>query len=187
MIKVAHIVGNGESWADFKKINETDFVIGCNATKCKEADVTIVSDMRMCNQIVHLAKWNRLEDVKNVPIISGAKVTEWVTNTPEVSEWIQVYDTFDKEEWFEPFAMSSAHSAVLWAIKNNYTEIHVWGIDSYFAGHTFSYTDKMVPSLVKKDMDKVKRMAELWKDNWDLIIKQYPDINITLHRPEVGV
>ena len=161
MINIAHIVGNGESWADFKKINETDFVIGCSATKCKDADITLVSDVRMCNQIAHMKKWNRLGDVQDVPIIASSRVIEWVNNTPELSEWINTYGSFDKTNWFATVGMSSAHSAALWAIENGYTEIHVWGIDSYFAGHTFSYTDKIVPSLPKNDPSKVAGMAEV--------------------------
>jgi hypothetical protein len=32
-MKIAHVVGNGPSWVDFKRLSDQDFVIGCNVTK----------------------------------------------------------------------------------------------------------------------------------------------------------
>lgn len=183
MDKIAHVIGNGPSWEQFKKITPDDFVIGCNATKCKEADVTIVSDMRMCNQIIHMKKWNRMGEFQDVPIVASERVNDWYINTPEAHGYVEIYDVFTKETWFKTHGMSSAHSAAFWAISKGYTEIHVWGIDAYWDGLTYSYTDKIVPSLPKKDVTKVNSMADWWKRNWDYIIEHYPNINIILHKP----
>ena len=46
----AHVVGNGPSYVNFKRIQPTDFVIGCNATKV-DADATIICDSRLFRRL----------------------------------------------------------------------------------------------------------------------------------------
>ena len=181
--KVAHVVGNGPSWIDFKKIADTDFVIGCNATKVKEANVTMMSDVALCNQVVHLRKWERVGDIVDVPVIANHHIVDWVNISEETAQYIKIYGIYRRPDDIGPLEMSSAHYGVIWAIDNGYDEIHVWGVDSYFQGHINSYTDTIRPSHMKKDAEKVARVAERWKLEWDTLIAKYNNIRIILHAP----
>ena len=41
----AHVLGNGESWVHFKKVAESDFVVGCNKPNT-DVDATVIVDLR---------------------------------------------------------------------------------------------------------------------------------------------
>lgn len=181
MNRIAHVVGNGPSWTDFRKINSEDFVIGCNMTKCPDADVTMLTDIKLYTQWMHLLRWKRDAEIINVPVIASNKVVEHMSVTED--NRLQVYSTYEKVFGAEPLQLSSGHYGVLWAIDNGYTDIHVWGIDSYFKNHIYSYTDERIKSDLKKDPERVKNVADRWVIEWDKIIADHPEIRITLHAP----
>ena len=180
--KRVHVIGNGPSWNNFSKIDTSDFVIGCNVTKCRQADVTMMSDIKLCTQYIHMIRWNRARDCHHVPIIASHKVVEWLKENNNEG-YLEIYSTYEKEPGLEPLQLSSGHYAVLWAIENGYTDIHVWGVDSYFDRHIYSYTDNIIPSMLKKDPDRVKNVADRWTLEWDNIIQSNPNVGVTLHAP----
>ena len=183
-MKIAHVVGNGPSWVDFKRLSDQDFVIGCNVTKVLDADVTMMSDIGLCNQIQHHRRHNRKPKLPDIPpIIANPDVMKWLENPVNDNHNMTVYSTYCRPEGVKPLEMSSGHYGVLWAIDHGYVEIHVWGIDSYFENHTYSHTDQLKKSYIKRDPFRVSEVASGWKDRWDQIIKGNPQVQITLHAP----
>ena len=180
----AHVVGNGPSWVDFKRLSDQDFVIGCNVTKVLAADATMMSDVSLCNQIQHHRRHNRKPALPKIPpVIANPGVVEWLGNPVNDCHEMILYSTYRRPEGVRSLEMSSAHYGVLWLIDHGYTDIHVWGIDSYFKNHIYSHTDNLKISKIKKDPNRVSEVATGWSDRWDQIIKGNPQVQITLHKP----
>ena len=183
-MNIAHVVGNGPSWVDFKRLSDQDFVIGCNVTKVLGADATMMSDVSLCNQIQHHRRHNRKPAIPKIPpVIANPGVVEWLGNPVNDCHEMTLYSTYRRPEGVRSLEMSSAHYAVLWLIDHGYTDIHVWGIDSYFKNHIYSHTDNLKKSKLKKDPNRVSEVATGWSDRWDQIIKGNPHVQITLHAP----
>ena len=184
-MKLAHVVGNGPSWVDFKRISDDDFVIGCNVTKVSDADVTMMSDISLCNQIQHHRRHKRKPILPDLPpVIANPGVVEWLNNSVNDCHGMVLFSTYTRPEGVRSLEMSSAHFAVLWLIDNGYTDIHVWGIDSYFKNHIYSHTDNIKMSKLKKDPERVSEVANGWKDKWDEILNNNPAVKIVLHGPK---
>ena len=183
-MNIAHVVGNGPSWVDFKRLSDQDFVIGCNVTKVLGADATMMSDVSLCNQIQHHRRHNRKPAIPKIPpVIANPGVVEWLGNPVNDCHEMTLYSTYRRPEGVRSLEMSSAHYAVLWLIDHGYTDIHVWGIDSYFKNHIYSHTDNLKKSKLKQDPNRVSEVATGWSDRWDQIIKGNQQVQITLHAP----
>ena len=176
--KIAHIVGNGPSASNFNKLNDSDFVVGCNITRVSDADVTMLSDPRLCKLILNDPT------LLTIPVIANPRVMDWLKLPEANGICIEVHDTYQRPEGVNPLEMSSAHYGVIWAIGKGYDEIHVWGVDSIYVDHINSHTDKLVPSETKKNPDKMKTVAERWRTEWQNIIKQNFSVNIIFHAPD---
>jgi hypothetical protein len=177
--KRAHIVGNGPSWKKFSKIRESDFVIGCNITRVLGADVTFLSDIKILHKICEKLVY------PDCPIIANRKVAEWLKtnhNAPRIQPPLTVFDTYvaDWEVNGGP-QLSSAHYGAQWALRNGFTEVHVWGCDSLSEGHMFSYTDEIKPSAAKESKSQTQNTVQKWIEGWEKIIKDNPQAEIILH------
>lgn len=177
----AHVVGNGPSWANFNKIEDTDFVIGCNVTKVECADVTMMSDKTLCRQIQHKINHGRWQYPPLPPVIANPDVLEWIETEGRV-KFLTIYSTYQRPADFSGNEMSSAHYGLIWAIEHGYTEIHVWGIDSYNTNNLFSHTDQIKKlSGLKQSQENSKATAERWKMHWHRIIDENPQVKVVLH------
>ena len=176
MRKVAHVIGNGPSWIYYKKSNIDDFVIGCNITKVKNPNATLLSDLRLCYKI-------REKVVSiNCPAIVNEKVYKWITEDSTGKEsGIQIYSRYERPDGIEPLIMSSGHYGVLWAIDNGYDTIHVWGCDSIYIDHMHSHTDEIVPSGTKRSIEKMNKVVMRWRREWHNIVDKNPEVNIIFH------
>jgi len=148
------------------------------------ADATMMSDVSLCNQIQHHRRHNRKPAIPKIPpVIANPGVVEWLGNPVNDCHEMTLYSTYRRPEGVRSLEMSSAHYGVLWLIDHGYTDIHVWGIDSYFKNHIYSHTDNLKKSKLKKDPNRVSEVATGWSDRWDQIIKGNPQVQITLHAP----
>ena len=170
-----HIVGNGNSWTDFKKIDQDDYVIGTNATKCKEANVTLLSDIHICEKI----KEGKVQ--VNVPVVVNKHVETWINSNPG---YLEIYDIQVRFKDITPLEYSSGHYAAIWGIiKFEPEEIHIWGCDSLFEPHTRSYTDEIVVHPSKHNTKLMKSCAERWRRAWNKIEKEYGPTKFIFHTP----
>lgn len=178
-----HVIGNGPSWVNFKKIDSTDFVVGCNVTQCKEANVTTMSDITLGRQIMHdknHGRWNRWIP----PIIASDYLVKWMEEPSYIEGTFEVYSTYTRPAEFKGGEMSSAHYALIWLIDHGYDEIHVWGIDSYVTKDLSSHTDEIKKkSGLKRNQSSSAKAAERWKGHWHRIIDENPSVEVILHLP----
>lgn len=176
----AHVVGNGPSWVEFNKIDESDLAIGCNITKAK-VDKTLLSDVRLL-RLLESGKLN-----VEIPLIVNDLVSKELELNPPKK--VEVYSTYKRPEGMETNVWSSGHFAALWLIEQGYKEIHLWGIDSLFYDHTYSHTflirKAMYPELYKTKGSKsdLAIVANRWREGWNKIIKDAPSVNIVMHKP----
>lgn len=93
---------------------------------------------------------------------------------------MDVYSPPEKFGW-----LSSAHIATLWLIENNYKEIHIWGCDAIKVDTIKSTTDSLVDSCYKDtNTSGVSKVIDNWREKWDMIVNEYPEINITFHNED---
>lgn len=177
----AHVVGNGPSWVDFKKIKESDFAVGCNISKA-DVDVTTISDIRLAREI----RPGCIE--LNIPIIANIKIKNWLkSGSPaSIKTNISIYEyyspklTSEKDE--DGLIMSSAaHHATLWLINKGYKEIHIWGCDSIADDMMDSHTDELVDCLTKSDQNKVVKVVNNWRKEWFRLRDSHPEVKIIFH------
>lgn len=171
-----HIVGNGPSWINFSKIENDDYIIGCNITKV-DANITFMSDLQLVYKI-------REGITKiNCPIVANKKVSDWLATEKGKQTNIQLFDTYSPDwERNEGPQLTSAHYATEYSIyKLGFKEVHIWGCDSLKENFTYSYTDEIRPSPTKDDINKVKENIEKWRAGWKTIEQKYSSTKIIFH------
>lgn len=175
----AHVIGNGPSWKNFKKIEESDFVMGCNKPNIK-VDATIILDLRLFYKL--LARTEPL--ILDCAIVTNSKCKAAYDNKNRNKELINIKDIYDPPAGFK--AINSAHVATLWLIENRYKEIHIWGCDSLLSYDTTSTTD----TIVQADYYKFKgnkatiEIVDRWRRKWDLISNSFSCVNLIFHNKE---
>lgn len=175
----AHVIGNGPSWENFKKIEESDFVVGCNKPNIK-VDACIIMDLRMFYKL--LANTEPL--ILDCGIIINSKCKRAYDSKNRNKELINIKDIYDPPESFK--ALNSAHIAALWLVKNGYKEIHIWGCDSLSVYDTTSTTD----IITKAEYYKFKgntatiEIVDRWRSKWDLISNSFLWVNFIFHNKE---
>ena len=175
MVKRAHMVGNGPSGVEFKKISPSDFVLGCNIPKVK-VDLTTFSDSRLIQKI-------RDDGIEfNTPLLVQKKLYE-VIQKNYTNVGLNIQGVYNRPGDLKPGVLSSGHYAVYWLIEQGYDEIHIWGVDSRFKSHMFSHTDQYVESHTKKNLNRMIKVTKRWNEEWDSIIESNPNINIIFHPP----
>ena len=174
----AHVLGNGESWVHFKKVAESDFVVGCNKPNT-DVDATVIVDLRFFYKLL-----DRIEPlVISCPIITNEKCKKQFQAKNRNTDKIILKEVYSPPIKFK--AISSAHIATLWLIENDYDEIHIWGCDSLKTNSMESTTDIIVDGYYKnEDNQTVLEVINNWKENWDMIVKEYPNSSLIFHNEE---
>jgi hypothetical protein len=171
----AHVVGNGPSHVDFAKINETDYVVGCNLPVV-QCDVTAVIDLRFTYTV-----YNKKIKIP-CPAVVTQKVKLHLLKNPQTKMGgIVPIDTFAKYDQYNASSLSSGHHAVLWLIKQGYNEIHVWGCDSIATRSLESTTDSLIPISIKSSKQHCLAHTEKWISMWKKIVSNHPAANIIFH------
>lgn len=158
------VLCNGPSRFAFKSDLGYNYVIGCNIP-WTDVNVTIIIDQDVVKYLS-----DNVSLIKN-DIVFGRDAWRY-TDKIKKRRYFDRYmnDIIDVPR--EPY-YSSGHAAVQYAIDNGYTEIDIYGCDSYFDEGLESYTHKFLDTT---SPDSHIRMLSAWKVRWDYMIHKYPAI-----------
>jgi hypothetical protein len=99
---------------------------------------------------------------------------------------IDIRDVIPLIHWTEiskDHAMNSAQVAVMYAIeKEAVSDIHLWGINSFWENDIRSYTHKIVLKDLTQPNVNIKT-TDIWRTYWTTIFEQHPQVNFTAHGP----
>lgn len=165
----AAVLCNGPSRNDYTTRTGYDFVIGCNIPWC-DVDATVVLDEAV------VQKWSSQPDLISVPAYFSRKA--WMFT-----------DEIKKRKFFEKFLIelvdvlpeydSSGHHAAMACARRGASEIDIYGCDSWFDQTIASYTHKYFKNL---NPDDSKKYVYGWRNRWNHIINQNPNIKFTFIR-----
>lgn len=161
------VLCNGPSKELFVSREGYDYVIGCNIPWYPEVDATVVLD----EQVVRL--WAKQPDLITVPTFFSIKA------------W-QETDAIKKREFFRQYMISiitpkhshhsSGHNAVEQAIAKGYTNIDIYGCDSWFSEVAKSHTRTHIKHGGIADGDM--KAIEGWRNRWKEIMEKHPQVTL---------
>ena len=160
----AHILGNGPSIDLYEP--QDGFVIGCNFHQ-HPVDLTVLVDCKPF--LIYKGKRDLLPNRK---IITSKYAWPTIVEQKLVDEFEFVYVIEQLERY-----KSAGHIATEWALKNKYSEIHLWGFNSIFEDSQETKTDLIVP--------RSRAQFDLyihWRERW----KEFTDYNIIVHNTKEG-
>lgn len=161
----AAVLCNGPSRILYKNTGY-DYIIGCNFP-WTNVDSTVILDI----QVVH--KWLK-DKMQPVPIWFSRHA--WRECHHRDRNYFKDYflGLVDQQKDFD----SCGHVATRKVIELGYTDIDIYGCDSYFENKIDSYTHQYVANISPK---LIKQM-EGWRKRWDALVESNDHINITLIR-----
>ena len=160
------VLCNGPSRILYEPSTEYGFIIGCNIPWTK-VDATVVLDEEV------VRAWAQNLDLITVPTYFSVKA------------W-QETDVLKKRNLFKPFLIqlitpkypyySSGHAAVEQVIAKGYTDIDIFGCDSWFSSVGISYTRTHIKEggIVDGDMKHI----EGWRNKWQEIMDKNPNVTL---------
>jgi hypothetical protein len=161
------VLCNGPSRTDYEPSTEYGFIIGCNIPWTK-VDATVILDDEI---IYHLAKYPELI----IPSYFARKA--WMLT-----------DGIKKRKLFEPYLIelidpnypwhSAGHIAVEIMITKGFTEIDIFGCDSWFENTLESYTHKYSDTSASN----VNACITGWKTRWNKIMIDSPEVKLNFIR-----
>ncbi len=159
----AAVLCNGPSRTLFTDSDRYNYLIGCNIP-WRQVDSTVVLDIGV------VQKWYK-NKLPNVPT--------WFSE----HAWRET--KFTDRKYFEDYLLglvrplpeydSSGHVALSQVIKLGYTEIDIYGCDSWFTGVTDSYTHQYSDTRP----DDMSKHIVGWRKRWETIIRDNPEVKIT--------
>lgn len=158
------VLCNGSSRFAFKSKQGYNYVIGCNIP-WTEVDTTVIIDEEVVKYLANNPRLIRFA------IKFSENAWRYTDGIKKRSYFVYHFDGLIKVPR-EPY-YSSGHAAVQLAIDEGYTEIDIYGCDSYFDSGMESYTHQFVDST---SPDNHIRTLSAWKARWDYIIQKYPAI-----------
>lgn len=176
----AHVIGNGKSYIYFKKIEESDYVLGCNKPLL-DVDATIIQDQRFFRSLTD--KFDPI--VIDVPMIINNKCVKWLDSKlgKLAKDKLNIKEVYEYDTRYYP--CSSAHVACLYLIDNGYSEIHIWGCDSLENYTMISMTDQFVDpaytAYKDTDMSHVNQVVNGWRNKWKMIMENNQTVDIVFN------
>jgi hypothetical protein len=159
----AAVLCNGPSRSLFTTTDGYDYLIGCNIP-WRQVDSTVVLDVGV------VAQWHK-HRFPNVPT--------WFST----HAWRET--RFKDRNFFKdsflglvnplPEYDSSGHVACSKVIELGYTEIDIFGCDSWFTDSTDSCTHQYVDG---RPSDRSKHIIG-WRKRWETIMNSHPEVKIT--------
>lgn len=161
------ILGNGPSRSLYSPDKEYDYRIGCNIPWAV-TDCTVIIDKDV------MVAWS-----KNLDLI---KCPAWLTNSAysisgrmfvdHPAKYLKTY--LKQNDFIKGFKQhiaehSSGHLAAQIAIDLGYTEIDLYGFDSYYKNTMESYTLEHVKTIPSN-------RVESWRNIWNGIISSNPNV-----------
>ena len=164
----AALLCNGPSRVLYTPSDEYTFVMGCNVP-WTDVDATTVVDGEM------IKRWAERHEIIQVPTYFSKDAWELAQKIDDqfFKQWYA--GLVKKEEYYH----SSGHNAAEALISLGYTDIDIFGCDSYFKKGTSSSTDEFVlrekgPNWQLRAHDKMIG----WKIRWQTIQQQNPNVTL---------
>lgn len=161
--KVA-VLCNGPSRSAYDPNTEYAYRIGCNIPWTK-VDCTVILD----EEVVRL--WNRDHTLIDVPVYFSVKAWRETASLgraffePYLIQLVEPRPEYD----------SSGHVACTQLIKLEYTDIDIYGCDSWFTQNVHSYTHQFVNSNTVYTAD---RHVIGWRNRWKEIMNANPNVKL---------
>jgi len=181
-----HILGNGPSIELFDRDAwpETDVFVGCNFSDPSfRVDYTSVIDV---SAMKHLLKGCTVTG----PLLLSTRAAryadkndkDWKDKTVDIKD---IVDLPRDRTISRNLSMNSAQHGTVYAIQNHtdHTEVHLWGIDSFWSSDIRSTTDAIVRPNQRNGRDKPK-ITRQWHGYWHKIISDHSKIHtFVIHKP----
>jgi hypothetical protein len=167
----AALLCNGPSRFAYKEPNDYNYVMACNIPWVDKVDGTVILDKGVARfiagDISKIPKGCRLYLTLQASQIlkgyshEGVKLDQWLCSNNMFGDHVDTLGKF----------YSSGHMAAVQLAKLGYSDIDVYGCDSYFDATVESYTWQYVDDLAteKTRSDRVLK----WRENWNLIEKNF--------------
>jgi hypothetical protein len=159
----AGVLCNGNSRSLFSSADGYDYLIGCNIP-WRQVDANVILDIQV------VQKWYKQKDLINAPTYFSEPA------------WRET--RFKERKFFEPYFLglvkqlpehdSCGHVACRKVIELGYTEIDIYGCDSWFEYNNESNTHQWVDS---RSIDS-KKQIDAWRKYWNKIIDSHPEVKI---------
>jgi len=167
----AALLCNGPSREGFLSSDKKyDYIMACNAPWYNGANATVVIDDIM------VRKW--YENPELIECNAHFSKKAWIcAGEPQWRGFFEkrMISIIDVSPDFD----SSGHVACRILLKQGYTEIDIWGCDSWFDNTIASYTHNITPNLNPDDSPK---HIKGWRDHWIKIVERYPNAKINFKR-----
>ena len=164
------ILCNGPSREDFLHTDKTyDYIVGCNIP-WTTVDATVIIDEKVCEL---WAKTPDLIKCKSYFSTNAWRYTDEIKKREFFKEkMISIFESLKERD-------SSGHAAARLMIKEGYTDIDIWGADSWFEQTIVSSTHELIPNL---NEDNDKKFVDYWRELWYNIIRNNPEVAINFRR-----
>ena len=184
-IMVAHVLGNGSSICFFDRTRCDGIIIGCNfSDENLQPAYTVIVDSKPIMKIIEGF------DLK-IPVVLTDRANEFMLT--QRGGWDNLRDGAIKVKEVVPLlhwkelskdrAMNSAQIAVMYAIeKEGASDIHLWGINSFWEDDIRSHTHKIVLKDLSQPNISIKT-ADIWRVYWKAIFERHPQVNFIVHGP----
>ena len=159
------ILGNGPSRALYTGDAAYDYVISTNIP-WTSSNMTIVMDEDI------IIEWNKNRNLIKVPTYFSSKAWMFADSIKFRSYILEnnlYIGIFEIPKDGPSIRYSSGHFAALKAIDMGYTELDLYGFDSYFANSIESYTRQFVICSPANN-------AERWKTLWNQLIYKHKGV-----------
>lgn len=160
------VLCNGPSRELFVSREIYNFIIGCNIPWTK-VDATVVLDKEV------IEKWAKNPELIQCPTYFS--VDAW-RRTDEIKQR-DLFKPYLKELITPKYPYhTSGHNACEIAIKLGFTDIDIYGCDSYFTNTTQTYTRTIITKIHPSD-NSMKHIIG-WRNRWNEIVQKHPNVNL---------
>jgi len=181
-----HILGNGPSIELFDRDAwpETDVFVGCNFSDPSfRVDYTSVVDVGAMKRILkgHQPSGSLLLSTRAAKY-GDEKDSNWKERVPSIEA---IVDLRKDRSISRNLSMNSAQHAAVYSIGAypDHTEIHLWGIDSFWSSDIRSTTDALVRPNQRNGRDRPK-ITRQWHGYWHQIFSENSKTRtFVIHKP----
>ena len=180
MLRVAHIIGNGDQSRLFLREERKGLKLTCNLPPfpVENAYATCIVDFKM------MAAITKGEiDVPGEWVV-GMRPKIWMDKNPKFfmqrSQQIKEFFTELPKYVSNYTDFNCGHMATYYASRKfKPDEVHMYGFDSLFDFNLRSCTDFYLPS--PRDTANTSRLADNWRPIWQNMFKDFSNVKFVLH------
>lgn len=179
MSKVAHIIGNGDSFRFYKPSPGIKMTCNVPPMHIKDVYATAIVDFKMCRAMDEGSINLRAYDW-----VMGARPKKYMEMKPNfymrfarhIKEFYTVLPPYSKNYTDFNCGHMCTHYV---ANKLNCDEIHMYGFDSIFDFNLVSTTDFILNS--NRDHLNTHRLAENWRPIWEGLFREFPNTQFVVY------